>query len=172
MTYRTDPAELLKGEHTAVLQKLGMMETAIRNLERRERVSAVLKELMAFFASDFWLHFDKEEKALFPEFDNFMPRGVGPLAAMLDEHELIRGTNELLQEAVARYLEGDDTVETRNVIIEKGLHFVEFLRGHIAKEDGLFARMVELHLGPRQNERVVRLFAEMEQAGSGQQMTE
>ena len=161
----TSPAELLKEEHSHVLQKLDTMEGAINNLDRRSDISGKLSDLMSFFASDFWIHFDKEEKAFFPEFDNFMPRGIGPLAAMRDEHELIRNTNELLQEAVARYLDGDDTISTRKTITDNGIHFVEFLRGHIAKEDGLFSRMSEMHLGPKQNDRVVRLFAEIEKAG-------
>jgi hemerythrin-like domain-containing protein len=158
------PTEILKEEHVAVLAKLAALEDILKNLDKREQVSAGLKELAAFFEVDFWVHFDKEERALFPEFDSFMPHGVGPLAAMLDEHELLRDTNTVVQEAVAKYLAGDDSAETVGTIRQDGMHFIEFLRGHITKEDGLLFRMAEMHLNQQQNEKVARLFSEMDQA--------
>ena len=160
-----NPTELLKEEHQAVLAKLDALEGAINDLEHREKISASLKELTSFFDTEFWLHFDKEEQALFPEFDGFMPRGVGPLAVMLEEHEVLRRTNELMQEAVARYLDDDDSAATLQTIRQHGMHFIEFLRGHISKEDGILFRMAEMHLTPSQNEKVARLFAEMEKKG-------
>jgi hemerythrin-like domain-containing protein len=162
MNQVSNPADILIEEHRAVLGKLESMEKAIKDLKNREGIRKDLEGLMAFFASEFWVHFDKEEKALFPEFSGFMPRGVGPLAAMLDEHELIRNTNDTLQEAVKAYLAGDDSPEVCKTITDYGQHFIEFLRGHIQKEDGLFPRMAELHLTPKQNEKVVQLFGEMQ----------
>jgi hemerythrin-like domain-containing protein len=47
-------------------------------------------------------------------------------------------------------------------IKQYGMHFIEFLRGHITKEDGLLFRMAEMHLTPVQNEKVVKLFPEIE----------
>lgn len=160
-----NPTELLKEEHEQVGKKLDALERVINNLEQRDQVQSELKELALFFAVEFWVHFDKEEKALFPEFDGFIPRGVGPLAVMLDEHEVIRNTNDMLQEAVARYLDHDDSDETRRAIRQNGTHFIEFLRGHIVKEDGILFRMAEMHLTPAQNEKVVRLFSDIEKAG-------
>lgn len=157
------PTELLKEEHVAVLGKLQAMEDIFKNLDQRELVASKLKELAAFFQVDFWVHFDKEEQALFPEFDSFMPHGVGPLAAMIDEHEVLRNTNDIMQEAISAYLGGDDCAATKQVIRQNGSHFIEFLRGHITKEDGILFRMADMHLNQQQNERVVRLFAEIEQ---------
>ena len=166
-----NPTDILKEEHDQVKKRLDTLEGVINDLGHRDEISAKLKDLMSFFASDFWMHFDKEEKALFPEFDNFMPRGAGPLAAMMDEHEVIRNTNDVLQEAVARYLDHDDGPETRKTIIESGTHFVGFLRGHIFKEDGILFRMAEMHLNQRQNEKVAKLFSEMEKAGEASPRT-
>ncbi len=153
------PTEILKAEHQAVLGKLDALEGAVNDLEHREKVSASLRELTAFFDTEFWVHFDKEEQALFPEFDSFMPRGAGPLAAMIEEHEVLRKTNAVMQPAVASYLDHDDSAETRQTIIQNGMHFIEFLRAHIAKEDSLLFSMAEMHLNPGQNEKVVKLFA-------------
>jgi hemerythrin-like domain-containing protein len=156
------PVEILKQEHQGVLEKLKTLEWAFRNLDHRDEITPGLVELAEFFRVEFWIHFDKEEKALFPEFDNFMPRGVGPLAAMIAEHEVIRDTNEQMQEVIARYLELDDSPATRQSIEQHGMHFIEFLRGHITKEDGLLFRMAEMHLTPIQNQKVVKLFPEVE----------
>jgi len=156
------PTELLKEEHQAVLGKLAALEEIFHTLDQREKVTAKLRELSAFFDKDFWVHFDKEEKALFPEFDNFMPRGSGPLTVMLDEHETLRNTNEVMQEAIAKYLRLDDSAEVRQAIKQNGTHFIEFLRSHIFKEDGILFRMAEMHLKPEQNDRIVKLFDELE----------
>ncbi len=156
------PVEILKQEHQSVLEKLKTLEWAINNLDKRAEVSPKLRELAEFFQVEFWVHFDKEEKALFPEFDNFMPRGVGPLAAMISEHEVLRDTNDEMQRAIASYLGADDSAETKKAIRQYGMHFIEFLRGHIQKEDGILFKMAEMHLTQSQNEKVVRLFPEIE----------
>lgn len=156
------PTELLKEEHTAVLQKLTSLEKIFHNLDKREAVSAELKELAAFFETEFWTHFDKEERALFPEFDTFMPRGTGPIAVMLQEHEVLRNTNDIMQAAIAKYLNGAEDPETKRVISQNGSHFVDFLRSHINKEDGILFMMADMHFDQKQNEKVVRLFQEMD----------
>ncbi|MBI2851442.1 MAG: hemerythrin domain-containing protein [Chloroflexi bacterium] len=156
------PTQLLKEEHQAVLQKLTAMERIFGRLDRKDEVSAELKELAAFFETEFWTHFDKEEKALFPEFDNFMPRGAGPIAVMLQEHIVLRDTNDVMQEAIARYLNGDNDAETKRTISQNGSHFIDFLRQHINKEDGILFRMTDMHLNQAQNEKVARLFREMD----------
>ena len=156
------PTQLLKDEHQAVLQKLTALEKDISRLDKREEISAELKELAAFFESEFWTHFDKEEQALFPEFDSFMPHGAGPIAVMLQEHVVLRDTNEVMQEAIKRYLQGADDASTRQVISQNGSHFINFLRSHINKEDGILFMMADMHLDQKQNEKVARLFQEMD----------
>ena len=157
-----NPASILTQEHQAVLLKLEALENIIRNLAQPAKVSAQLKELSSFFDTQFWVHFDKEERALFPEFANFMPRGAGPLAVMLDEHEVIRNTWESVHEGVAAYLKDSRDAEAVHTIEEKGSHFIGFLRSHISKEDGLFFAMAEMHLNEVQKEKVVNLFSEIE----------
>ncbi len=156
------PVEVLKEEHQVVLEKLKTLEWVFNNLGQRAEVSPKLRELAEFFRVEFWVHFDKEEMGLFPEFDNFMPRGVGPLAAMISEHEVIRDTNDEMQRAIASYLALDDSEEIKKSMRQYGMHFIEFLRGHIQKEDGILFKMAEMHLTPSQNERVIKLFPEIE----------
>ena len=73
MTGQKKPTEILKEEHEQVLQKLGALEEVISHLDKKETVSAKLEELASFFKTDFWVHFTKEEEALFPEIERFIP---------------------------------------------------------------------------------------------------
>lgn len=155
------PTEMLKDEHQAVLKKLTALEGIFGRLDKRGDL-AELKEMAAFFETEFWGHFDKEEKALFPEFDSFMPHGAGPIAVMLQEHIVLRDTNDVMQEAIKRYLKGADDAETKRIIKQNGSHFIDFLRSHINKEDGILFMMADMHLDQRQNEKVARLFQEMD----------
>jgi len=155
------PTEMLKDEHQAVLKKLAAFEKIIGRLDKREDL-AELKELAAFFQTEFWGHFDKEEQALFPEFDSFMPHGAGPIAVMLEEHRVLRDTNEVMQEAIGRYLAGTNDQATLKTITDNVSHFIGFLRSHINKEDGILFAMADMHLDQRQNDKVARLFLEMD----------
>ncbi len=156
------PTDILNQEHEAVLKKLDALEQCINRLEEKEEIAADLHELITFFHTAFWVHFDKEEKAFFPEFDNFMPHGVGPLAAMRDEHDALRNTEEMLAEAVAAYLNNDDSSPTRQSILQYGTHFIDTLRSHIVKENGLLPTMAQMHLKAEQNARILSRFAELE----------
>ena len=106
------PADILSREHEAVLKKLDALEQCLNHLDKKEEIAAELSELTAFFNTDFWVHFDKEEKAFFPEFDNFMPHGVGPLAAMRDEHDVLRNTEEMFSVAGAEKIDKNNTTPT------------------------------------------------------------
>lgn len=167
MTGEKSPAELLRQEHQSVLLKLDDLEAAIDNLEQKEKISAKLKELTSFFDIEFWVHFEKEEKALFPEFDSFMPPGSGPVAVMLAEHDVLRKTNVELQQAVAKYLNHTDSAEIKRTISQSGMHFIGFLRDHIFKEDSILFRMADMHFDQKQNEKVVKLFAGIEKSKGG-----
>ena len=87
------PTVVLKKEYERVLQKLDTLENIIGILDKKEEISAKLKELASFFGADFWVHFTKEEEALFPEMEIFIPRDSGPIGVMLMEHEELRSTN-------------------------------------------------------------------------------
>ncbi len=165
MTNEKKPTELLSEEHRGVLEKLDALEGVINNLEQREKISARLKELTSFFDTEFWVHFDKEEKALFPELERFIPRGSGPIGVMISEHDVLRKTYSEIQKAVAKYLNHVDNTETKRAISQNGTHFIGLLRDHIFKEDNILFRMVDTHLDQKQNEKVIKLFAEIEKSG-------
>ncbi len=164
MTGQKKPTEILREEHEQVLQKLEALEEVISHLDRKEAISAKLEDLASFFKTDFWVHFTKEEEALFPEIEKFIPRDGGPIGMMLIEHEDLRNTNKEFQRAVDEYLGDSDSAEIKRMIQEYGSHFIGVLRQHIDKEDNILFMMADMHLDQTQTDKVVKLFHKIESA--------
>ncbi len=156
------PTELLKEEHQNVLQKLAALERVIGQLDKKDEVSAELKELADFFKTEFWIHFSKEEEALFPEIETFMPRDGGPTGMMLVEHEDLRKTNTVIQQAVDAYLGNSGSTEEQMTIQQQGNYFIGVLRQHIDKEDNILFMMADMHFDQTQIDKVVQLFHDIE----------
>jgi hemerythrin-like domain-containing protein len=165
MTSGKKPTEILKEEHEKVLQKLGALEEVISHLDKKDEISAKLKELASFFSTDFWTHFAKEEEALFPEIEKFIPREGGPTGMMLIEHEDLRNTNTELQPAIDAYLRDADNLEAKGIIQEYGTHFIGVLRDHIDKENNILFMMADMHLDQTQIDKIIKLFYEIEKKG-------
>jgi hemerythrin-like domain-containing protein len=151
----------LRAEHAAVLQKLDRLEQICLGPDRDEETMAQLKELGFFFQKDFWTHFTKEEEALFPAIGTFLPVNSGPIPAMLAEHTYIRTSNEKVQHAVRLFLDIGDT-QSAELLKDYGTTFVELLREHIDKEDGIIFEIAETQMAPAQKEKVGKLFDEIE----------
>ncbi|MBI2831502.1 MAG: hemerythrin domain-containing protein [Chloroflexi bacterium] len=160
MTQR--PTDLLREEHMAVKQKLDALERIILGPDGKAETSAELRELASFFQTDFWVHFAKEEEALFPQMEKFTPRQAGPLGVMLAEHEDLRRTNAEMQKNFAIYLEDSGNATARVLMNRLGSHFIGVLRDHIYKEDNILFGMAEMHLKSGDMESVSRVFQEIE----------
>lgn len=169
MTADGKPTQILKEEHQRVLEKLGTMEELLRRLEQKKAVATELSRLASFFQKDFWLHFDKEDLALFPELGNYIPRDAGPLQMMFIEHEELRNINELFQHALSDYLKGGDSPLTRETIRKAGMNFIGSLRSHINNENGMMFTLANAHLTQEQEDDIVRVFAQIE-AGADKQI--
>lgn len=169
MTLVVKPTEMLRQEHQKVLSKLDALESIIGQLGKKEADSGQLKEAAAFFKTDFWIHFTKEEEALFPHLDEFIQRDGGPVGMMLLEHEDLRNTNTELQQAVTEYLGGSDNRDCEEAIRKHGSHFIGVLREHIDKEDNIVFMMAEMHLDETVMGEISQLFESIEKtASSGQ----
>ncbi len=156
------PTDMLRDEHASVLQKLNDLERIVVHPDKSAATITELKVLASFFETGFWIHFDKEEQALFPEMRKYGPIDRGPVGAMLREHEELRNSNERLQSAVAGYLADVDNANYVALMKEHGTHFIWMLRDHINKEDNMLFLMAEEWLDADQKIRVGRLFREME----------
>jgi hemerythrin-like domain-containing protein len=155
------PTDVLREEHAGVLKKLTDLERIMVNPDKDPSTLAQLKGLAAFFETAFWVHFDKEEQALFPEMGKYGPIDRGPLGTMLREHAELRDSNERVQSAVAGHLADPDSAEYTTPLKEHGTHFIWMLRDHINKEDNMIFIMAEEWLDAHQKARVGRLFREM-----------
>ena len=162
MANTKSPTQLLSDDHRAVLRKLDALEKIYGNLDKKDQVSAELKDLTEFFKTEFWVHFTKEEDALFPEMETFIPRNAGPIGVMLMEHDDLRKTNDIIQKAVTDYLGGDNSEATKKTLQEHGGHFIELLKNHIDKEDNILFMMANMHLSQAQMDKINGLFATIE----------
>ena len=106
--------------------------------------------MATFFDVEFWVHFTKEEEALFSEIEKFMPRESGPLGVMLEEHEELRSVNDIAQKAISDYLGNSGNPEAKGLIEKKGHHFIGLLRDHIYKEDNMLFEMADMHFDQTQ----------------------
>ena len=146
----TKAIEILMGEHRLIEQVLGSLETCVVGIEQGlppER--ATLADYAAFFRgfADA-CHHGKEEDILFQRMlERGMPRQTGPLAVMFHEHVLGRARVAALRglgEAQGPFA----PVEVQ-LAVENASAFVELLRAHIQKEDGILYPMAErLLTGP------------------------
>ena len=142
--------EILMGEHRLIEQVLGSLETYVDGIEQGlppERQT--LADYAAFFRgfADA-CHHGKEEDMLFQRMlERGMPRQTGPLAVMFHEHVLGRARVAALRELGAG--EGRLAPVEVQLAVETSTGFIELLRAHILKEDGILYPMAErLLTGP------------------------
>ena len=142
--------EILMGEHRLIEQVLGSLETYVVGIEQGlppERQT--LADYAAFFRgfADA-CHHGKEEDMLFQRMlERGMPRQTGPLAVMFHEHVLGRARVAALRELGAG--EGRLAPVEVQLAVETSTGFIELLRAHILKEDGILYPMAErLLTGP------------------------
>lgn len=140
----TRAIEILMGEHRLIEQVLGSLETYVVGIEQGaapERLT--LADYAAFFRgfADA-CHHGKEEDLLFQRMiERGFPREAGPLAVMLHEHVLGRACVSALR-GVGEAQGPLAPVEVQ-VAVENAQGFVQLLRAHILKEDGILYPMAE-----------------------------
>lgn len=136
--------EILMGEHRLIEQVLGSLETYVVGVEQGLRPErAILADYAAFFRgfADA-CHHGKEEDILFQRMlERGMPRQTGPLAVMFHEHVLGRARVAALRELGAA--EGPLAPVEVQIAVENATGFIELLRAHIQKEDGILYPMAE-----------------------------
>jgi hemerythrin-like domain-containing protein len=157
------PTDLLREEHADVLGKLSRLEGIVLDPARTAETLGELRDLSGFFQTEFWLHFDKEEQALFPQMARYIPIDRGPVGVMLREHEELRNSNGHLQAAIADYLAGEDSGDSAARMKEHGTHFIWMLRDHINKEDNMLFMIAEDVLDSRAKSIVSKAFSDIDE---------
>ncbi len=131
---------ILRAEHRLILEVASVLERA---LDTGEGDHDTLGDCIAFFRlfADA-CHHGKEEDLLFPALeDEGMPTDAGPIAVMLHEHRIGREFIRRMADALPRSGEGDSTAATE--VADAGRGYIELIRAHIAKEDGVLFEMAD-----------------------------
>lgn len=153
----------LMHEHRVIEQVLDALERCTDRLAAGDEVTRATVRGFAAFFRNFAdrCHHGKEEDRLFALMVELgFPRDHGPIAVMLDEHELGREHIRVLS-AVG---EGDGplTGEERKKVGSHASAFIPLLRAHIQKEDQILYPMAMQALSPDRLEALARDFEAFE----------
>lgn len=87
-------------------------------------------------------HHGKEEDLLFPELEAAgLPRHQGPIAVMLQEHELGRAFARQMADSLPAAREGDGQALSKLAGAARG--YIDLIRAHILKEDNVLFEMAD-----------------------------
>lgn len=135
-----DPTGILRDEHRLILRVLDGLEAF---LDRDTRDADRAREFVEFFSlfTDA-LHHGKEEDHLFGTLvEQGFPLHQGPIAQMLQEHELGRALVRQMATAVEGLAADPDP--SRRAFDYAGRSYIDLLRQHIRKEDGALFEMAD-----------------------------
>ena len=145
-----NPLDILRKEHDKVLEILDKLE---KDLEDQNEES-LIKDINTL-GKEFDLHsLNKEEKALFPELEKFIPRDGGPTGMMIIEHKD-------LTDSIKNFKESLETKDFEK-LNEIGSHIIDLLREHINKENNILFMMADMHLDDKQKESILEKFKDIE----------
>ncbi|MDO8741100.1 MAG: hemerythrin domain-containing protein [Candidatus Woesearchaeota archaeon] len=137
---------VLRAEHDVVL---GLLDKLEENFGKKDLKSS--EKNIAILEKEFNKHsLNKEEKALFPEIEKFMPREGGPTGMMVIEHEDLVKSIKNCKDAVKA---GDF-----NKLDYNGSHIINLLRQHIDKENNMLFMMADMHLDEKQKKAISEKF--------------
>ena len=163
--------DVLREEHEVILRVLAGVRELVRRLEAGEPVEADPVELVLEFITGFadGCHHKKEEDSLFPLLERRgLPRGGGPLAVMLMEHDLGRRLVGDMREALDGLRAGDVAARAELARAARGYH--DLLREHIDKENGVLFPMADRLLSEEDRRGLAERFerVEHEEVGAGE----
>ena len=145
----TSPTDVLREEHRVILRALALLESGTDRLARVGTLpggwwEGVIRWLRSFADRN---HHAKEERYLFPALaEAGVPAEGGPVAVMLAEHVEERGLIEIM--------EREDS--TRRV--DAARRYLQLLRDHIEKENGVLFPLAEAVLEERAQRALARQF--------------
>ncbi|MBF8265871.1 MAG: hemerythrin [Dehalococcoidia bacterium] len=144
------PLDLLRSAHRTALGELELLEKASVALKRNEDAAWIdLDKVFGFFDGELKVHFHHEEAILFPYLARVIGR-EGPIAAMLDEHQSLWRTLDVLHEKVdeLKVAQPDSAGKIALAVQQISSHIVGLLRSHIQKEDNILFPLAEEALDP------------------------
>lgn len=163
------PTEQLKNEHRAIERMMKILENVSIRIEAGEKVETNdLAEMVGFirtFADS--CHHGKEEGMLFLELEKTgMPKDQGPLAVMLEEHEIGRNYVAKMKESAEKY---QSDIGAGKDFTQAARQYIELLSDHIQKEDNILYPMADERLSQSTQDQLIKEFDrfEKEKIGAG-----
>jgi hemerythrin-like domain-containing protein len=158
----------LKDDHEFIQLMLDIIEKIDFDLENGKALNmdhySKIIEFLKGFADK--CHHVKEEEILFPAMvKHGLPNEGGPIAVMLQEHQLGRDYIKSLSDAFDDYKRG--SIAAINDIISSSMDYVELLRNHIQKENDVLFMMADKILNESEQEKISIDFELMEEKKMG-----
>jgi hemerythrin-like domain-containing protein len=153
------PTGLLKNEHQGIKLMLEILKAVSEKIEAGEKINDNdLKDMVEFisvFADK--CHHGKEEDLLFPAMEEAgIPKEDGPIAVMIDEHNLGRGYVKAMREA-----------KNQKDFASAAKNYVSLLSQHIDKEDNILYMMADMHLSKEKQDELLTQFEKVEEEKIG-----
>lgn len=140
--------EDVRRQHRQVLAAVARLESAVgREASASDAhggdgpVVAALGKFLDFYESTLEPLMRGEEQHVYPLLDRYLPREIGSTAAMLREHETIRGLVSMLRTSCARMRQGAPEAKSDVAVLAQDLTLL--LRDHVRKEDGVIHPLLE-----------------------------
>lgn len=131
MTCKT--IENLSKEHTEVYQRLQELVKPVEEMEKETGGIQQIKDFSSFLEKEIALHFEIEEKVLFPALGKLIGTDSGPVYVMLVEHkDLSPKFKELVK--LSKQLSGSKS-ENKEKIVQLSRYIINTLYNHAQKED-------------------------------------
>lgn len=165
-----EPTLILSSEHRVIEVVLDCLERLTGQAQAASRLDRESAETVVDFIRSFadGCHHGKEENHLFPALvRKGVPGESGPVGVMLHEHEEGRAYVRAMAEQIPAAAEGDkDAVAAFSI---NAFRYIELLRAHIKKEDGVLFPMAERILSKEDRRRLREDFenVEIEEIGEG-----
>ena len=141
-----NPTDILKKEHEKVLGILDKLESGMENKDTK-----LMARSIASLEKEFCKHsLNKEEKALFPELEEFLPKDGGPTEVMILEHK------ELVE--LIKHFKENLKIKDSEKVKKIGNNLLSILRPHIDKENNILFMMADIHLNNKQKKTILNKF--------------
>ena len=154
---------MLEEEHKVILRMVKVLTAMNMRLESGDNIdAATLREVLDFFrAFADKAHHAKEEAVLFPtlERNGVRPQGC-PIGTLKSEHKQGRALMTALNDAIAKYVNGDSTAKL--AISATMMGAIDLYTDHIWREDYLLFPMTEKVLPKLELEGLTKNFVEVE----------
>jgi hemerythrin-like domain-containing protein len=161
--------DILSAEHRVIERVLTALDTAAGRLEHGQAVRPGFFLDAADFIKNFadGCHHRKEEGVLFKTMAaHGMADKTGPIAVMLHEHDQGRAFTRQMRKAAQELAAGNEAA--RGDVVRNAQGYVDLLRQHIAKEDGILFPMANQVIPPQQHDQVFEDFEHVERQETGE----